>query len=343
MSPLRMRSRCLLAAVAILSIPVLSACTSSHTGSSAKSITWYTSMQAEDAQPIMDAFTKQTGTKVSLYTAATPTVWQRLQQEESSGRHTADVFTITDDSIIQSAINSKYIAKLPAGAASGYPTEYVDPNGYWLSLRVTIIGIVYNTKIVTGANVPTTWADLAKPYFKGKLNVTDPQLTTTGYFADWQVGHAPGLGQSFLTSLGAQKPAILAHSGQQVNDVISGDSYAAITSDDAVWPQIQTGAPIKMVYPSGGVANYADYTGVVADAPNAAGANAFVKFLSTPTAGNLIAKTGAYSPVPGVDAQPSGRPPLSSLTLFPPDMLNALSSKTSYLATLKQLGLATTS
>jgi iron(III) transport system substrate-binding protein len=310
---------------------------------SGTSLTWYSTIQAQDAQPLIDAFKAKTGITVNLYTAATPDLFQKFEQEEASGRHTASVFSTTNGTNVRAATDEGYLSKLPATISKGFPTADIDPQNYWFATRVTVIGFAYNTQLVTGKNVPKTWKDLLKPFWKGKLNITDPQLTTTGYFVDWQLSKAKGLGLSYLKKLGAQKPAIVAHTGQQVNNVIAGDEYAAITSDDAVWPEIQTGAPIKMVYPSNGVADYTDYNSLVKGAPNKAGAEAFLEFLASPAAGKLFAAGGAYSPLPSVAPAPSGRPSLKSLKLLPSDTIQALDVQPQFLVQLQQYGLATTS
>lgn len=335
-----------LAVAAAVVAAALAGCSSNGAGSTGvvnKTLTWYSTIQAQDAQPLLNAFKQQTGITVNLYTTATPTLWQKFAQEESSGRHTASVFSTTNGQNVQDGVDKGYLAKLPSTITSSYPSDDVTNGGYSIATRITIMGIVYNTKLVTGANVPKTWSDLLKPFWKNKITVSDPQLTTTGYFTDYQLLQDKSLGMSYLKSLGAQKVKIEAHSGQQVNDVIDGDAYAAITSDDAVWPEVQTGAPVKMVYPSEGVGNYADYNSIVKNAPNKSGAEKFVKFLASTDAGELFAKSGAYSPLPAVKPLPSGRPPLSSLTLFPADTLQALKVQSSLLGTLQKLGLATTS
>ncbi|HEY1531427.1 MAG TPA: extracellular solute-binding protein [Galbitalea sp.] len=309
---------------------------------SGTSLTWYSTIQAQDAQPIIDAFKAKTGVTVNLYTAATPDLFQKFEQEEASGRHTASVFSTTNGTNVRAATDEGYFSPLPASIAKTFPKADIDPANKWFATRVTVMAFAYNSQLVTGSNVPKTWTDLLKPYWKGKLNITDPQLTTTGYFIDWQLSQAKGLGLSFLKKLGAQKPAIVAHSGQQVNNVIAGDEYAAITSDDAVWPEIATGAPIKMVYPSKGVGDYTDYNSLVKGGPNQAGAKAFLEFLASETTGKLFAAGGAYSPLPSVAAAPAGRPALKSLNLFPADTIKALDVQTQFLNQLQQYGLATT-
>jgi iron(III) transport system substrate-binding protein len=139
---------------------------------SGTSLTWYSTIQAQDAQPLLDAFKAKTGITVNLYTAATPDLFQKFEQEEASGRSTASVFSTTNGTNVRAATDEGYLAKLPASIAKGFPTADIDPSNYWFATRVTVMGFAYNTQLVTGSNVPKTWTDLLKPFWKGKLNIT---------------------------------------------------------------------------------------------------------------------------------------------------------------------------
>ncbi len=289
------------------------------TGGSSQSVTWYSGFQATDAQPIIDAFKAKTGISVNFLTGTTADLEARLQQELAAGRPTADVINLTDYGFVQQLQQANELSKIPADISSGYPQAYVDPNGYYFSTRVTVIPIAYNTNLVKGADIPTTWTDLLKPFWKGdKIVLGSAHTNNTNFISDWQM--AQKYGDSFLTQLGQQGVSILPHSGDEVNAVLSGQYAAAIVSDDAAWPQIENGAPIALSYPTDGVGNYVDYNAAInGTGGNPAAAQQFLDFLSSPEAGALLAKTGAYSTAPDVAVTPSARPALSTLNLFPSD------------------------
>ncbi|WP_433041504.1 ABC transporter substrate-binding protein [Dactylosporangium sp. CS-033363] len=307
-----------------------------------KAITWYTTIQASDAQPVMDAFQKKTGIKVSLYTAATPTVWQRLQAEESSNRHIADVLSITSASITAEATQKGYLATLPASVTTGYPAGFADTAGKWFAMRVTVVGLAYNTKTTTGDNVPKSWTDLFKPYFKDGITQSDATVSTGGYLSDWQLSHgAPPLDESFLTKFAATAPFLDAHSGTQVSAVVSGAKKIAIVPDDAAWAEQAKGAPIAIAYPTEGAVNFHDFNSVLQNAPNKAGAEQFAAFLASSEGQALIGKSGTYVVQPDVKPVPEGRPALASLKLLDPQLEAAAAGQKEFLAKLVELKLAT--
>src|SRR6266567_3349025 len=65
-----------------------------------------------------------------------------------------------------------------------YPPEYSAP-GYWTASGLSNIIIMLNTRKVDDANVPQSWWDLAKPYWKGKLTIDNLEVSGTGY--NWLV------------------------------------------------------------------------------------------------------------------------------------------------------------
>jgi iron(III) transport system substrate-binding protein len=103
----------------------------------------------------------------------------------------------------------------------------------------------YNTKLVTGADIPKTWDDLLNPKFKGRMGATVYQepwvpLTLKDAWGEEKV-------YSYLTKLAAQQPA-LGRFGELHQKLITGElSVFALDNYDWVEFDMKKGAPINFV------------------------------------------------------------------------------------------------
>jgi iron(III) transport system substrate-binding protein len=133
-------------------------------------LTIYTSAQATDLGPVVEAFEKKYGIKASLWRAGSEAVLNRAIQEARAGRHTVDVVetngpeleSMSREQILQ-AIKSPHHADLIAPA--------IRPHGEWVGTRLNVFVQAYNTKLVKKDELPRTWEDLADPKWRGRLGI----------------------------------------------------------------------------------------------------------------------------------------------------------------------------
>jgi len=81
-------------------------------------------------------------------------------------------------------------------AADKVPDWAQDPNGCWTAWYQGSIVYAVNTKVVP--NPPTSWADLLKPEYKGKVAMSDPRTTGQGAMAFMAANLAMGGDESNL-------------------------------------------------------------------------------------------------------------------------------------------------
>jgi iron(III) transport system substrate-binding protein len=286
-------------------------------GTTSGSITWYTSEDLASATSLAKEFTSVCHVSVSVQTTSTLALWQRFQQEQASGIHKADVLSLADAGIADQASTSGLVAKLDPSLTGALGAQFVDPSGYWFCSRVQVISLAYNTKDVSAADVPKTYADLLDPKWKGKIAVGDPASTTSAIASGWQIVNTPGLGLDYIKQLAAQKPGLFAHSGLEINAIVSGQYPIGLTVSGSIWSQVQAGAPIAEAFLAEGSGQLCNQNMLVAKAPNPAGAKAFLTYLASPDG---MAASGKLTldapPLTGVPAYPAGRTPLSQIKLL---------------------------
>lgn len=281
-------------------------------------LTWYTDDDAQEVDPVIQAFTEETGIEVVLL--ATEFVAQRLETERASGAATADVISFAGAPSLLRLESAELLAPLPDSVSESLPEQddvFVSESGNWFSNQASSWGVFYNTDLVDEALAPTDFASFLDPYWAGKFTIpiSTNDSSIEGYY---QISQDPSLGKGFLTDLGANNPVITSSSGQQVNDVIVGNQLGGIANDNAVWQQIAKGAPLAFVYPPEGTTFSQKYNGLVEGAAHPAAAEAFLNFLVSPEAARILSEgTGKLSTFPGVPSTPGGRPTIEDGVFFP--------------------------
>ncbi|MFF8730296.1 2-aminoethylphosphonate ABC transporter substrate-binding protein [Streptomyces sp. NPDC015171] len=168
-------------ALALLAVPVLSACGGSAAGSDAKVVTVYSAdgLKGENGDGWYDKvfadFEKQTGIKVKYVEGGSGEVVQRAVREKNNPQ--ADVL-VTLPPFIQEAggkgLLEKYEPKdreLVSGA-----DKAVD--GTWTSVVNNYFGFVYNKKELKRA--PRTWDELLDGTYRNKLQYSTPGVAGDG-------------------------------------------------------------------------------------------------------------------------------------------------------------------
>ncbi|MFC8045346.1 ABC transporter substrate-binding protein [Nocardia sp. NPDC057353] len=310
--------------VAVLSAASLTACSQGSPGGDGTrsdtegTLTWYTDDDAQEVDPVVREFTAQTGIKVVLL--ATEFVAQRLMSESASDVATADVISFAGAPSVLQLESAGYLAKLPASVSAALPDQdpvFVSASGNWFSNQASSWGVFYNTDLVDARHAPTDFRSFLDPYWKGKFSIpiSTNDSSIEGYY---QIAQEPSLGRDFLTALGKNDPVISGSSGQGVSDVIVGNQLGGITNDNAVWTQIQKGAPLTFAYPSGGTTFSQKYNALTTKATHPRAAEEFLKFLVSKDAATLLsASTGKLSTFPGIPSTPAGRPTISEGKFFP--------------------------
>jgi putative spermidine/putrescine transport system substrate-binding protein len=72
------------------------------------------------------------------------------------------------------------------------PEGLKDPDGNWFTIHSGTLGLFVNVDALDGAPVPTSWADLLKPAYKGMVGYLDPSSAFVGYAGAVAVNRAMG-------------------------------------------------------------------------------------------------------------------------------------------------------
>jgi iron(III) transport system substrate-binding protein len=289
-------------------------------------LTWYTSMPVATDDAVVAAFTaKYPGIKITYTQKAEGELYQQFEQEFYGGVNSADVINLSTYSNVVNAKKNDEVAKyvppsVKDGVASGaFPKGTTDPKGSWFSVRRYVLAVMYNTNLVTGSDIPTTYEDFTKPFWKGKLGVGDAQKQAANQTLYYSLKASLGLGDDFWTKFAANKPTVFNDAGSFATALATGEIAGGTGIDYGGWTQRNSGAPIGVVYPATGAVYTSDFFMLAAQGPHPNAGKLLLDYLGSKEGASVVEKAGGYT-MARTDITPaSKRPATGDIKLLAPD------------------------
>ncbi len=276
-------------------------------------LNFYTSADQVTCQKLADAFSKKYGIKVTFTRLTSGPIAARYTAEAQSGHEAADAVMIADAPFFANSVAKGWMQPMsyttgPNVATVARKFQFDGSVGVGVS-RLT--GIVINTNKVTGANVPKTWSDLLKPFWKNELLAGDPRTVPVN-LGMWKQLRTT-YGDNFVQSLGSQGIQWVASLVTGVQEVAAGErdgAFGANELHEAPLLAAAPTAPVKMIHLTGPDMGFVWNAGVSKNSPNPAGGQLFVNWLLSGQGQKLFNGIGNNSVLPNV--QITGSTPLSS-------------------------------
>jgi iron(III) transport system substrate-binding protein len=257
---------------------------------SADTLKLYTSQPNEDAQKTVKAFeAANPGTKVDWVRDGTTQLMTRMAAEMAAGAGQPDVLLYSAD-------------------------------GFYYSTKLITTGIAYNTAVTM---VPTSWADLEKPEYKGLIASPSPLYSGAALIHLAAVTNDPALGWKHYEALAANETRADGGNGGVFKAVASGEKPYGILVDYMALRAKADGSPVGFVFPSEGVTYVTEPVAIIKGAANMEGAKKFVDFVLSYDGQKLVVDMG-YIPARNGLASPEGFPARDSLKLIKFDAAKAL-------------------
>ena len=131
----------------------------------AEEVNIYSYRQAYLIEPILDAFTEETGIQANVVFAKDGLI-ERLERE---GQYSpADVMLTTDISRLMEVVGKDLSQPVESETInSNIPAQYRDPDHQWFALTTRVRNVYASKERVSNSDI--NYEDLAKPEFKGKI------------------------------------------------------------------------------------------------------------------------------------------------------------------------------
>ena len=161
------------------------------------------------------------------------------------------------------------------------------------------IGFAYNADILKakGLTPPACWADLAKPEYKGEVQVANPNSAGTAYFALATIVQLMGEDAAFdyLKKLNDNVSSYPKSGSAPVKAAARGETGIAIAFSHDILALIDEGFPIKSVAPCEGTAFQVAAAGIVKGARNKEAAEKWIEWALSPEAQSMAGEAKMYS------------------------------------------------
>jgi iron(III) transport system substrate-binding protein len=280
----------------------------------------YSSMDLPVGEKLGKAFeAAYPGIAVQIERSGSERLFQRLDQEFSSGIHAADIVNTSDASHIISWKKNGWLAPFVTDdIAQHFLPEYRDPDGMSATTRIYLSSIAYNTNLVKPEDAPKSFADLLDPKWAGKMVKGHPAYSGTIMTATFQLVRE--LGWEYLEKLSKQRVMQVQSSTDPPKKLALGER--AVMADGNEYGIVllkEAGQPVEPVYPTEGTPTISGPTGIFKSAPHPSAAKLFQAWLHTrETQQFFIDYTAQYSVHAQVTSKP-GRRKLSDIKLMKED------------------------
>src|SRR5512145_3257480 len=119
---------------------------------------------------IQKGFEAQYGIKVEYWRGDATKVIDRVLTEWRTGKPNFDVVIGARGPLALGKPEGVF-AKYSPPAAANFPAKFKDKDGQLTAMRVTPVGILYNTELVKSVDVPKTFDDLLDGKWQGKISM----------------------------------------------------------------------------------------------------------------------------------------------------------------------------
>ncbi len=166
-----------------------------------------------------------------------------------------------------------------------------DPEGHYFGFAASGYGIMWNTRYAQANKLPEPkeWQDLAKPAYFDHVSIAAPSRSGTTHLTIETILQGEGWDKGWRTikEMAGNFRQVTERSFGVPEAVNSGQVGFGIVIDFFAFSAQASGFPVKFVYPSVTTIVPANVA-IVANAPNRAGAEAFVEFLLSPAGQEVL-------------------------------------------------------
>lgn len=294
-------------------------------------ITVMTSFSKDVTDPFKKAFeAAHPGTTVEIQNRNTNAGVKLL--DETKAANAVDIFWASAPDAFE-VLKGKKLLQAYKPKATGIPEKIGaypinDRDGFYSGFAASGYGIMWNERYVKGNKLPEPkeWQDLAKPAYFDHVSIAAPSRSGTTHLTIETILQGEGWDKGWRTlkEMAGNFRNVTERSFGVPEAVNSGQVGYGVVIDFFAFSAAASGFPVKFVYPSVTTIVPAN-VGVVANAPNKAGAEAFVEFLLSPAGQEVLldksirrlpVRVDTYSKAPADYPNPFKDPSLGGKVTF---------------------------
>jgi iron(III) transport system substrate-binding protein len=276
----------------------------------------YTSQPERDAAQTVAAFRRvQPNVDVEVFRSGTTEVMGKLAAEFAGGQPKPDVLLIADAASMEALKADGRLLPYKEAKVDGLAAGSYDNDRTYFGSKLITTGIAVNQ---AAKSRPTSWADLAKPEYKGQIAMPSPLYSGAAAIMLGTMTTRSDLGWKYFEQLAGSAVAVRGN-GAVLNAVASGEKAYGVLVDFMAFNAKAKGSPIDFVFPSEGLPAVTEPVAILKTASNPAAARAFVDFILSDE-GQKLAATMGYIPARASVGMPSWYPAGTTINLMPTDI-----------------------
>lgn len=132
-------------------------------------LVWYATFTSTDARTFLNLFEqKYPFMKTTHFGGNSERMLNRILTEASAGQHLFDLVNVAPINILKTR---GFLTSYRSVEARAYPSEFRDPQDFWVSFYDLRYVLAYNTALIKRAEAPSDWNDLVEPKWREKLGM----------------------------------------------------------------------------------------------------------------------------------------------------------------------------
>ena len=218
---------------------------------------WYTTQLVPLAEGLAAAFGKAYGVTVRPARYSPGDMALRIVNEGKAGRMQSDVFDGSETvSIVR---KNDFVERYTPASAARLPSQFVDPNGFWVATNLFVLSPAYNTNLMPPGTEPRTLEDLLAPRFRNAMVISsNPGIAGIPGLIEIalrEFGETRGL--DYVQRLSQQQLIPVPNSPATLARVVSGENALGLQFFvNQIAAAAATGAPIRRIPMSPALAVY---------------------------------------------------------------------------------------
>lgn len=239
------------------------------------------------ADKLAEAFTAKTGVEVEQFQGTTGEILARLEAEQANPIADVVILASWSDGLSMKA-DGQLESYTPANADK-INDGWIDSDSTLFGYSASAVGVIYNTTIIS--ELDADWSELADEQYKDMLAIPDPEKS--GACKDFLAGLVTGMenGQEIMESWATNGLVVPGANKAALEAVVTGEKAILIAGVDYnAYSSMAKGEPINIYYPASGTVVNPRPAMILKTAPNMDNAKAFIDFLFSDEAQQLVAE-----------------------------------------------------
>lgn len=280
-------------------------------------LTVYSGRSEELVGPLIERFKTESGLDVKVDYAGTTDLAATILEEGDVSP--ADVFIAQDAGALGAVAAEGRLAALPEATLDLVDDRFRAADGNWVGASGRARVVIYDTRVLTEADLPTTIDAFTDPAWKGRIGWAPTNASLQTFVTAYRLMKGEDAAKAFVEGIVANDPKVYDGNDAVLAAVAAGEVEVGFVNHYYLMRQLKEQGesfPVRNHFLDGGdpgaLVNVAG-AGILTTSKNPTGAQAFVNFLlSEESQAYFATETSEYPLVEGVPADP-GLPTLEEV------------------------------